>query len=308
MGRNIEVQTQALTSLSRDYKIYGQNVYSRYKTGSSRIERELESIIRKYSEYSSVTSKARNIQSKLREIERQVKEVEARSSKLSQGLSNVAASYKEDESISKSIIATQKLSIEKNSNKTTSIKVNVNINANLTVPDVGKVVDAAKGAVDKVQGIAKEAIENIKNSSAVSKIQGISKKVSDTISNVKASVAETAHNLTNKVFETAKNISNKANQVVTNIGNKVRGVISDTKQTVINFANGVEEKWNNFKSGVQSFAKKAKDFVCDLGTKIAEGLTSAFNKFKEVAKRAIEYIKDSKDIILDKLKSVGVSF
>lgn len=49
MGRNIEVQTQALTSLSRDYKVYGQNVYSHYKTGASRIERELESILRKYS-------------------------------------------------------------------------------------------------------------------------------------------------------------------------------------------------------------------------------------------------------------------
>ena len=53
-------------------------------------------------------------------------------------------------------------------------------------------------------------------------------------------------------------------------------------------------------------AKKTKDFVCDVGKKIADGLTGTFNKFKEVAQTAIEYIKDKKDIILDTLKKVGI--
>ena len=285
MGRNIEVQTQALTSLSRDYKVYGQNVYSRYKSGASQIERELESIIRKYSEYGSVTSKARNIQSKLREIQRQVAEIEERSSRLSRGLNNVAASYKEEEIRSKNIIETQKLSINKNSNNKTNVKVAVKLDSKLTATKIETTVETAtKAALDKVHDIAKETIENVKSFNVVSKIEGIGKKVSDTLSNIKTSVSEVATNLGNKVSETA----------------------NDIKKTAVNFASTVKDKWQNLKEGVRGFTKQTKDFVCNLGTKIVDNITGTFNKFKEVAKTAIAYIKDKKDIILDTLKKVGI--
>ena len=161
----------------------------------------------------------------------------------------------------------------------------VKLDSKLTATKIETTVETAtKAALDKVHDIAKETIENVKSFNVVSKIEGIGKKVSDTLSNIKTSVSEVATNLGNKVSETA----------------------NDIKKTAVNFASTVKDKWQNLKEGVRGFTKQTKDFVCNLGTKIVDNITGTFNKFKEVAKTAIAYIKDKKDIILDTLKKVGI--
>lgn len=93
-------------------------MYSRYKTGSSRIERELESIARKYSDYSSVTSKVSSMQSKLREVESIVRELYERSESIGSNLTKAAKLYAESEKQEQQLIASNKL-------KTTSVGSNI---------------------------------------------------------------------------------------------------------------------------------------------------------------------------------------
>ncbi|WP_435923526.1 hypothetical protein [Paenibacillus sp. DYY-L-2] len=96
LGTKINVQVHVLSSLSNDYQKYGEQVSHSYKTASDRIERELESIVRTYSDYGSVTSKVYELQNKLKKTEGQVRALQDRSDELSRGLKTAAEQYIEE--------------------------------------------------------------------------------------------------------------------------------------------------------------------------------------------------------------------
>ena len=286
MGREIEVQTDALISLSRDYRRYGQNIYSKYRSGSSRIESELSSILRKYPEYSSVTSKVYSIQSKLRETEQYIKRLEEKSNKISMGLTEAAKAYTSSEQDAKQLLNNNKLRVDGLGGRsvTTNVSISTKVVSKKEESIGDKIGNLWDNAVDKIKDVVDDATDFVTNFDLSATISGISKKFQDTVSNIKEKVSD----------------------VVTHIQTKVSDFADKVKGNVISFASGVKDKWDDFTSGVGNFFKKAKDTLADFGEKLLGGMKNIVDRFSQVVGDTIDFIIERKDDIINGLKKVGV--
>ena len=286
MGREIEVQTDALMSLSRDYRRYGQNIYSKYRSGSSRIESELSSILSKYSDYSSVTSKVYSIQNKLRETEQYIKRLEEKSNKISTGLTEAVRAYTSSEQDAKELLNKNKLRIDGLGGRPVITRVNIGTKVvSQQEESIGdKIGNLWEDAVDKIKDVVEDATDFVTHFDLSATISGINKKFQDTVSNIKENVSD----------------------AVTHIRTQVSDFAEKVKGNVINFASGVKDKWDDFTSGVSNFFKKAKDTLADFGEKLLDGINNIVDRFSQVVGDTIDYIIEHRDDIINGLKKAGV--
>ena len=286
MGREIEVQTDALISLSRDYRRYGQNIYSKYRSGSSRIESELSSILSKYSDYSSVTSKVYSIQNKLRETEQYIKRLEEKSNKISTGLTEAVRAYTSSEQDAKELLNKNKLRIDGLGGRPVITRVNIGTKVvSQQEESIGdKIGNLWEDAVDKIKDVVEDATDFVTHFDLSATISGINKKFQDTVSNIKENVSD----------------------AVTHIRTQVSDFAEKVKGNVINFASGVKDKWDDFTSGVSNFFKKAKDTLADFGEKLLDGINNIVDRFSQVVGDTIDYIIEHRDDIINGLKKAGV--
>ena len=286
MGREIEVQTDALMSLSRDYRRYGQNIYSKYRSGSSRIESELSSILSKYSDYSSVTSKVYSIQNKLRETEQYIKRLEEKSNKISTGLTEAVRAYTSSEQDAKELLNKNKLRIDGLGGRPVITRVNIGTKVvSQQEESIGdKIGNLWEDAVDKIKDVVEDATDFVTHFDLSATISGINKKFQDTVSNIKENVSDAVTHFRTQVSDFAE---------------KVKG-------NVINFASGVKDKWDDFTSGVSNFFKKAKDTLADFGEKLLDGINNIVDRFSQVVGDTIDYIIEHRDDIIKGLKKAGV--
>lgn len=235
MGTKINVQVHVLSSLSNDYQKYGEQVSHSYKTASDRIERELESIVRTYSDYSSVTSKVYELQNKLKRTEGQVRVLQDRSDELSRGLKTAAEQYIQQAKREEELIGKHKANVE---------------------------IHAA--------GVSLKQGGQALTSSVKSVVEGIGKKVTETFSSFANHVADAASEVTVAIGR----FGDKAKQTVVSFGETVKnkwnslvkgtaGFFKKTKDTLTDFFGKVAEKikqvYEKIAAGVQSLIDTIKE-------------------------------------------------
>lgn len=235
MGTKINVQVHVLSSLSNDYQKYGEQVSHSYKTASDRIERELESIVRTYSDYSSVTSKVYELQNKLKRTEGQVRVLQDRSDELSRGLKTAAEQYIQQAKREEELIGKHKANVE---------------------------IHAA--------GVSLKQGAQALTSSVKSVVEGIGKKVTETFSSFANHVADAASEVTVAIGR----FGDKAKQTVVSFGETVKnkwnslvegtaGFFKKTKDTLTDFFGKVTEKikqvYEKIAAGVQSLIDTIKE-------------------------------------------------
>ena len=271
MGTNIKVNIDVLNSLSNDYRRYGQEVHDTYKTASSRIERELEPILRKYSSYSSVTRNVYELQSRLKRTEQSVRELRDRSDELGRGLKNAADMYRQQQEKEKQLISRYKTS-------TGNLSVAaVNSRAAINIPEkINAVLDKAGNLRNQGIGAASSSVSSI--------IGGIGKKVDAVYTSIGNTLAGTA------------------GKVKTSIGN----FAENTRRTAVGFAENVKSKLNAFPEQAGAFFKKTGDVLADFYGKFKEGVKELYKKIAETVQKLIDYIKENKESIISGLKQVGI--
>lgn len=235
MGTKINVQVHVLSSLSNDYQKYGEQVSHSYKTASDRIERELESIVRTYSDYSSVTSKVYELQNKLKRTEGQVRVLQDRSDELSRGLKTAAEQYIQQAKREEELIGKHKANVE--------------------------ILAAGVSLKQGAQALT---------SSVKSVVEGIGKKVTETVSSFANHVADAASEVTVAIGR----FGDKAKQTVVSFGETVKnkwnslvegtaGFFKKTKDTLTDFFGKVAEKikqvYEKIAAGVQSLIDTIKE-------------------------------------------------
>ena len=99
-----KINTEEINNLRNTIKSNMRSSIEEYKSKSKSINSRLESIIRSYSEYGDVTSKAREIIRDLDEIQREADQADKMYNKIVDGLKMVVSNVKEEERNSNSII------------------------------------------------------------------------------------------------------------------------------------------------------------------------------------------------------------
>lgn len=104
MGKNISVEIEALGALASVYKSYDGKLETSFKQGNRRIESELQTILRKYADYSSVTSKVYSLQRELQILEQKIKSAGKASVGLGENLIKARQLYVQEEQEAKRLV------------------------------------------------------------------------------------------------------------------------------------------------------------------------------------------------------------
>ena len=158
--------------MSKDYRRIGQEVSDSCRQAINQINRELEPILRKYSSYSSVTSKVHEIQNRLRRAERITREFYDRCNDISKNLKKAAEMYVEQDKREKEII-----------NKTG--KISLDTASGIVISNISKNISKA---FDNAGDVIKNGAEAISDG-VISVIGGIGKKIDAAYSSIKSSVS-----------------------------------------------------------------------------------------------------------------------
>ena len=267
MSTKIKVQLEVLNSLSNAYQRIGQEVSESSKAANAQINKELEPILRKYSSYSSVTSKVYELQNKLSSAVRKSREFNDRSNDISKNLRKAVDMYIDQNKREQELIN----QMNKISLSTASSTVSNNIFKN-----IGK-------AFENVGDFIKDGADAISDTVS-SVIDGIGKKVGSVFSSIKSTV------------------SNAVDSVKVTIGEfKDKAV-----DTVVKIGQGIKDKIDGVVEGITGFLKKTKDALSDLYGKFKESIMALYESIAKKTQELVDSILKNKDEILNNLRKVGL--